>query len=97
MSRDTQIVGPNGYISIDNVEIGQKVFAVKNDGELVIDEVLNIIKKPYTIEEICAAAEDLINNPKAAAAIGRQGRETAKSFFDCRQQGKALLAFLEEL
>ena len=47
--------------------------------------------------EICEAAEFLINNPESAAAIGVRGREVAKSFFDYRQQGKALLTFLENI
>ena len=47
--------------------------------------------------EICEAAEFLINNPESAAAIGVRGREVAKSFFDYRQQGKALLTFLENV
>ena len=40
--------------------------------------------------EICEAAEFLIDNPESAAAIGVRGREVAKSFFDYKQQGKAL-------
>lgn len=47
--------------------------------------------------EICEAADFLINNPESAAAIGARGREVAKSFFDYRQQGKALLTFLENV
>jgi len=46
---------------------------------------------------ICEAAEMLINDPEAAAAIGMRGRDVAKSFFDYRQQGMALVAFLERL
>lgn len=46
---------------------------------------------------ICEAAAFLIDNPDAAAAIGSRGRKVAESFFDCNQQGKALLAFLESL
>ena len=47
--------------------------------------------------EICEAAEFLIDNPESAEAIGVRGREVAKSFFDYKQQGKALLAFLENI
>lgn len=47
--------------------------------------------------EVCEAAEFLIDNPENAAAIGARGREVAKSFFDFKQQGKALLEFLERI
>ena len=47
--------------------------------------------------EICEAASYLINNPESAASIGIRGREVAKSFFDYKQQGKALLTFLENI
>jgi glycosyltransferase involved in cell wall biosynthesis len=47
--------------------------------------------------EVCEAAEFLINNPESAADIGVRGREVAKSFFDSKQQGKALLTFLESV
>ena len=47
--------------------------------------------------EICEAVEFLIENPESAAAIGMRGREVAKSFFDYKQQGKALLTFLESV
>ena len=47
--------------------------------------------------EVCEAAEFLINNPESAAAIGARGREVARSFFDYKEQGKALVAFLENL
>jgi glycosyltransferase involved in cell wall biosynthesis len=47
--------------------------------------------------DVCDAAEFLINNPESATAIGVRGREVAETFFDCRQQGRALLAFLESV
>jgi glycosyltransferase involved in cell wall biosynthesis len=47
--------------------------------------------------EVCEAAEFLINNPESAAAIGGRGREVAEKFFDFKQQGKALLTFLENV
>lgn len=47
--------------------------------------------------EVCEAAEFLINNPALAASMGARGREVAESFFDCKKQGKTLLAFLENL
>jgi len=48
-------------------------------------------------EEVCAAAEYLINNPEAAAVMGARGREVAEELFDIKQQGKALKAFLENV
>jgi glycosyltransferase involved in cell wall biosynthesis len=48
-------------------------------------------------EEVCEAAEFLINNPEAASVIGVHGRKAAESFFDYRQRGKALMAFLENV
>lgn len=56
-----------------------------------------MLAQPDSSKEICEAAEFLIDNPESAAAIGVRGREVAKSFFDYKQQGKALLAFLENL
>lgn len=47
--------------------------------------------------EVFEAAEFLINNPESAAAMGVRGREVAESFFDYKQQGKALLTFLENV
>jgi glycosyltransferase involved in cell wall biosynthesis len=47
--------------------------------------------------EVCEAAKFLIDNPESAVAIGVRGREVAKSFFDYKQQGKALLTFLENI
>lgn len=48
-------------------------------------------------EEICAAAEFLINNPKTAQTIGRRGRETARAYFDYKTQGEALLSFFKSI
>lgn len=56
-----------------------------------------MLVEPGSSAEICEAAEFLINNPESAAAIGKRGREAAKTFFDYKQQGKALLSFLENL
>ena len=47
--------------------------------------------------EVCEAVEFLIENPESAVAIGMQGREVAKLFFDYKLQGKSLYAFLENL
>lgn len=48
-------------------------------------------------KDICDAVEFLMNNPQIAAAIGTQGREAAKKYFDSRRQGQALISFLEKL
>lgn len=56
-----------------------------------------MLVQPGSSTEIYEAAEFLIKNPASAEAIGMRGREVAKSFFDFRQQGKALLTFLENL
>lgn len=56
-----------------------------------------MLVRPGDSEEIVKAAEYLMENPNDAAAMGMRGRETAKSSFDYRQQGKALLTFLESL
>ena len=56
-----------------------------------------MLVQPGSSTEICEAADFLINNPESAVAIGMRGREVAKSFFDYKQQGKALLSFLENL
>lgn len=56
-----------------------------------------MLVQPGSSAEICEAAEYLIDHPNSAAAIGMRGREVARSFFDYRRQGKALLTFLENL
>jgi glycosyltransferase involved in cell wall biosynthesis len=56
-----------------------------------------MLVKAGSSAEVCEAAEFLIDNPESAEAIGVRGREVAKSFFDCKQQGKGLLAFLENV
>ena len=56
-----------------------------------------LLVKPGDSNEISKAAEYLMDNPEDAAIIGRRGREVAKSFFDYKQQGKALLTFLENV
>jgi glycosyltransferase involved in cell wall biosynthesis len=53
-----------------------------------------MLVQPGSSAEICEAAEFLIDNPESAAAIGLRGREGARSFFDYKLQGKALLTFL---
>ncbi len=56
-----------------------------------------MLVQPGSSAEICEAAEFLIDNPESAEAIGGRGREVAASFFDYKQQGKALFTFLENL
>jgi glycosyltransferase involved in cell wall biosynthesis len=56
-----------------------------------------MLVQPGSSKEICEAAEFLIDNPEYANAIGVQGREVAKLFFDYNKQGKALLTFLEKI
>ena len=56
-----------------------------------------MLVQPGSSAEICEAAEFLINNPDSAAAMGARGRDVAKTFFDYRQQGKALHTFLESV
>jgi len=52
---------------------------------------------PGSSTEVCKAAEFLIENPESAEAIGLRGRQVAESFFDYKQQGKALFTFLQSL
>jgi glycosyltransferase involved in cell wall biosynthesis len=52
---------------------------------------------PGASTEICEAVEFLINNPESAAAIGARGREVAEKYFDYKQQGRALVTFLENV
>lgn len=56
-----------------------------------------MLVQPGSSAEVCEAAEFLIDNPGSAAAIGARGREVAKSVFDYKKHGKALLTFLENL
>lgn len=56
-----------------------------------------MLVRPGDSEEIVKAAEYLMDNPDDAAALGMRGRETARASFDYRQQGRALLTFLESL
>jgi len=78
---------------------GKPVIAsrVSDVDKFLIHGVNVLLVKAGSSTEICEAAEFLINNPESAAAIGMRGREVAKSFFDYRQQGKALLSFLESV
>jgi len=67
-----------------------------------VDRVLTHGKNAMLVQpgagmEICKAAEYLIDNPESAAAIGIRGREAAKSFFDYKEQGKALRIFLKDI
>jgi len=56
-----------------------------------------ILVEPGDSDDLAAAVEYLIDHPDAAAAIGKQGREVARSLFDYRTQGESLLSFLEKL
>lgn len=47
LTPDMQLFGPDGYISIDNAEIGKRVFAVDDNGQLTVDEILSVIKQPW--------------------------------------------------
>jgi len=78
---------------------GKPVIAsrVSDVDRFLVNGMNAMLVNPGSSEEICVAAEFLISNPDSAAAIGMRGREVAKSFFDYKQQGKALLSFLENL
>jgi glycosyltransferase involved in cell wall biosynthesis len=52
---------------------------------------------PGDSNEILKAAEYLMDNREEAEIIGKRGREVAKSIFDYKRQGVALLAFLKNL
>lgn len=56
-----------------------------------------LLVRPGDVPELCSAIEFLVGNTEAAAAIGLRGRNVAQTFFDYRQQGKALVSFLETL
>ncbi len=56
-----------------------------------------MLVKAGSNKETCEAVEFLISNPQSAATIGMRGRDVAKSFFDYKQQGKALLTLLENI
>jgi glycosyltransferase involved in cell wall biosynthesis len=78
---------------------GKPVIAscVSDVDKFLVNGMNAMLVNPGSSAEICEAAEFLISNPDSAAAIGMRGREVAKSFFDYTKQGKALLAFLENL
>jgi glycosyltransferase involved in cell wall biosynthesis len=78
---------------------GKPVIAsrVSDVDRFLINKESAMLVKPGDSEEIMRAAEFLIDNPKAASLIGRQGREVAFSHFDHRVQGEALLSFLRRL
>jgi glycosyltransferase involved in cell wall biosynthesis len=78
---------------------GKPVIAsrVSDIDRFLVDRQNAMLVRPGDSYEIFKAAEYLIDNPESAEAIGARGREAAESFFDHRQQGKALLAFLESV
>ena len=56
-----------------------------------------MLVRPGSSAEICRAVEFLMETPETAGTIGARGREVARSFFDCKRQGKALLEFIESV
>ena len=73
------------------------VSRVSDVERFLVDRHSAMVVTPGSSEEVCKAVEFLIDNPESAAAIGRRGRNVAETFFDYQRQGKALLAFLENV
>jgi len=65
--------------------------------QFLVDNYSAMLVPPDDPNGICDAIEYLLDNPDKSEAIGRQGREAAKLFFDYQMQGKALLSFLRNL
>jgi glycosyltransferase involved in cell wall biosynthesis len=78
---------------------GKPVIAsqVSDIHQFLVNRQNAMLVRPGDSDEIFKAAEYLMDNPEDAKAIGMRGREAAESFFDHKQQGKALLAFLESI
>ena len=78
---------------------GKPVIAsrVSDIERFLVDKHNAMLVQPGSSNAVCEAAEFLIDNPESAEVIGPRGREVAKSFFDYRQQGKALHNFLQNL
>jgi len=78
---------------------GKPVIAsrVSDIDQFLVNRQNAMLVKPGDSNEIFKAVEYLIDNPEDAAIIGKRGREVAKSFFDYKQQGKALFTFLKSL
>lgn len=70
---------------------------VSDVGSLLTHRRDAMLVKPGDSKEIAAAVEHLMENPEEAAAIGKRGRDLAKSLFDYRTQGQALIDFLRGL
>lgn len=56
-----------------------------------------MLVKPEDSGEIVKAVTHLLDHPEEARAIGRQGREKAKTLFDYRMQGKLLATFFKNI
>ena len=78
---------------------GKPVIAsrVSDVGTLLKDRSEVMLVRPGDSGDIVRAVESLIANPTEAVAIGTRGRAKARTLFDCRSQGQALLTFLQRL
>lgn len=63
----------------------------------LVDQQNAMLVQAGSSEEVCEAVTILIENPELATAIGKEGREVAKKFFDYKRQGEELRNFLEKV
>ena len=78
---------------------GKPVIAsrVSDVERFLVDRESAMLVQAGSSEAIYTAAEFLLENPEAARAIGKRGREVANASFNNEQQGKDLLAFIQSL
>ncbi len=80
------------YLATGRPVIASRVSDIDN---FLVNKENAMLVEAGSSTEICQAVEFLFSNQEAAAAIGEGGRNVARSFFDYKRQGKALLNFLE--
>ena len=78
---------------------GKPVIAskVSDVDRFIVDRENAMLVEPNSVEEVCKAAEYLLNNPDRAKEIGENGREAARKHFDNIQQSRDFLDFIQTI
>lgn len=81
---DVEIIGPDKTVTMENVAIGDKVFSITDEGQLIVDEVIGIVKKDHVgdIYNINASHCDISVTPDHNMLVDfhRPGSEYGKLF-----------------
>lgn len=62
---DVFLFGPDGYLSAESAHVGDRVFAIREDGQLVVDTVMGVVRKSYSgdVHHLTASKYDLTVTP----------------------------------